>query len=177
MITGIALAGLGTALLAAPAAAAGTRHCVTDGTDLTCYADFRTALTAATAGRIADAPSGAHAAAADDGLVARLDKLGRDRAAARIVVGISFAGEDFSGSSLTHTRGFACDDPTSPVEHVLNVMPDGWNDEVESFRTYANCWARYYEHSNRTGSRYGYVEQAAELPDWLDDEVSSIEWS
>jgi len=187
----LAACGLGFALVPAGAAHAATpgRHCVvsvTPGSAMTCYSSFRTAIAQATGGRVTDAPDDAKAGLTDEKLAVKLNKLGgpatADRTtAANIVISIEYADDGFSGSSLIISASHTCDNFTSPVEFVMNSMPSGWNDEIESFRGFANCAAQHFLHIG-TDQHPGLSDGAfffnrSSFPSWLSDEISSISWT
>jgi hypothetical protein len=188
----IVACGLGLALVPAAAAQAATpgRHCVVSvspGAAMTCYASFTTAISAATGGRVTDAPNDAKAALTDEKLATKLNKLGgpasaeRTTAANNIVISIEYASSGFSGSSLIVNASHTCDDFTNPVEFTMNSMPSGWNDEIESFRAYANCAAQHFLHigtSQHPGLSDGaFFFNRSSFESWLSDEISSISWT
>ncbi|SNT50183.1 hypothetical protein SAMN05421812_107291 [Asanoa hainanensis] len=182
------LASLLLAPTAAHAAPAG-KHCVVSastGAAMVCYSSFRTAISNASGGRVTDAPADAKVALNDQKFAKKLDDLPSARsnaptaaAASNIIISIEYTGEDFGGSSLTVTGTHACDNALSPVEFTLASMPSGWNDDIESFRAFANCAAKHFLHIGATGpfNDNAFFFSRTEFESWLDDEVSSIAWT
>ncbi|GIF63884.1 hypothetical protein Ais01nite_19190 [Asanoa ishikariensis] len=185
-------AGVLASLLLAPTsahAAPAGRHCVVSastGAAMVCYSSFRTAITNATGGRVTDAPGDAKAALNDEKLATKLNDLPSARsnapmaaAASNIVISVEYTGEGFGGSSLTITGTHACDNALSPVEFTMASMPSGWNDDIESFRAFANCAAMHFLHIGASGpfNDNGFFFSRTSFPSWLDDEVSSIAWT
>ncbi|GIH17716.1 hypothetical protein [Rugosimonospora africana] len=177
---GLALAAVPAQAQAAPAA---PRHCVADVSTHAapvCYGSFTTAIAKATGGRIADAPGDARAAVKNPAFEARLNALsartGAVAPAASIVIGIEYADDDYEGSSLIYSAPAGCTTTLNDVDYWVDVLPSGWNDEIESFRTYANCDAMHYLDIYRQGSSLGWWASWGDLY-FLNDEVSSIAWS
>jgi hypothetical protein len=152
---------------------------------MVCYSSFTTAMTNATGGRVTDAPGDAKAALNDEKLAKRLNELpstpskAPSAALSDIVISIEYTGEDFGGSSLIITGTHACDDFTSPVEFTMSSLPAGWNDDIESFRGFANCAGMHFLHIGASGpfNDNGFFFFSTSFPSWLDDEVSSIAWT
>jgi hypothetical protein len=180
------------ALLLLPASAAHAapagRHCVVSASTagpMVCYSSFTTAMTNATGGRVTDAPGDAKAALDDEKLAKQLNDLpsappkAPSAAASNIVISVEFTGEGFGGSTLTITGTHACDDFTSPVEFTMTSLPSGWNDDIESFRAFANCAGMHFLHIGASGpfNDNGFFFSRTSFPSWLDDEVSSIAWT
>jgi len=172
---------------AAHAAPAG-RHCVVSASTaapMVCYSSFTTAITNATGGRVTDAPSDAKTALDDEKLAKKLNDLpsaparAPSAAASNIVISVEHTGEDFGGSTLTITGTHACDNFTSPVEFTMTSLPSGWNDDIESFRAFANCAGMHFLHIGASGpfNDNGFFFSRTSFPSWLDDEVSSIAWT
>ncbi|RCH66947.1 hypothetical protein DT019_20395 [Streptomyces sp. SDr-06] len=95
---------------------------------------------------------------------------------AATVIGIEFVDANYQGATYTVTGG-TCTATTSDVDYYINSMPSGWNDVISSFRSYANCYTKLYENSNRWGSTYGFVGDSSYVGDAMNDRASSIEWS
>lgn len=169
---------------AAPAAAGG-RHCVVNvstPTALTCFDNLAAALSRATGGQVSATRALSGSAADLDATVnaanagnAQKQSVNR-AAAASFVIGIEYTGNNFSGSSLVVSGSHACDNPLSPREFWIDVLPSGWNDDIESFRAYANCAAMHYLHIYEGGPHEGWYTSWGALG-VVEDEVSSIEWS
>ncbi|MGW5049546.1 hypothetical protein [Actinokineospora sp. NPDC004072] len=171
---------LTTTALAVPttAHAEQARHCVVslaDGTT-TCHASFRAAITAATGGRVTSAPRGPAIDPAFTDAVNRAAGTMADPGST--VIGIEYSSDDYEGSSLIYSAPWGCD-PDKEFDYpdwIAASLPSGWNDEIESFRTYAGCAALHFLHANRGGPALGYWYSWGDLY-WLNDEVSSIAWS
>ncbi|GIF53053.1 hypothetical protein DFJ67_0575 [Asanoa ferruginea] len=179
------------ALLLAPATAAHAapagKHCVvsaSSGAPMVCYSSFTTAMANATGGRVTDAPANPKAALNDEKLAKKLNDLPAKApstlaAVSNIVISVEYTGESFGGSTLTITGTHACDDFLSPVEFTMTSLPSGWNDDIESFKGFANCAAMHFLHIGATGpfNDNGFFFSRTSFPSWLDDEVSSIAWT
>lgn len=188
----LAVGGMLVPAAVAHAAPAG-RHCVvnvTPGAAMTCYTSFTTAIAKATAGRVTDAPDDAKAALGDEELAKKLNRLGKAQspataphaaAANNIVISIEYSGDGYSGSSLIVNASHTCDDYINPVEFSLSSMPSGWNDDIESFRAYANCGAKHFldigAELSYGGRDDGFYYYRSAFPPFLSDEISSISWS
>ena len=166
--------------LRAPAEAA-PQHCVVslDSGESTCYSSFSDAIAAATEGRIADAPADARAAVVDDTFTARLDAVGATVGAsyATYVVGIFFQHSNYQGATYTITAGGTCTSTLSDTDFSLASMASGWNDVVSSFKCYANCYCKIYEHTNFGGATYGYYSSSSYVGAAMNDRCSSITFS
>lgn len=92
---------------------------------------------------------------------------------AATVIGILYQHANMQGATLTVT-GVTCTTTTADVDNALPSLPAGWNDAISSFRSYANCWTKLYEHANFGGSTFGYAE-SGNVP--LGFTVGSITWS
>jgi hypothetical protein len=74
--------------------------------------------------------------------------------------------------------------PTAPlfaelgrwVDWGIPSLPSDWNDEIGSYRTFSNCWAKHYEHINCSGISTAYDAGQADMGR-MDDETSSIQYS
>lgn len=195
----VVIASPATPVQAAPAAAG--RHCVINAQTQAapaCFGTLAAALSRATGGQVSatkslgaaatgQAPTTKTSGGATTDLDATVNAANARTvqtkstsraaaAAATIVIGIEFTGNNFSGSSLTYTASHTCDGPVSPREFYANVLPSGWNDDIESFRAYANCAAMHYLDIYMGGPREGWYTSWGGLG-IVEDEVSSIEWS
>ena len=168
---------------AAPAATG--RHCVVDvqaSAAMACFGTLSAALSRATGGQVAASQALGRSPADVDATVnaANARNAGAQgvnrAAAASIVIGIEYTGNNFSGSSLIYNASHTCDGPVFPREFFVNTLPSGWNDDIESFRAYANCAAMHYLDIFQGGPREGWYTSWGGLG-VVEDEVSSIEWS
>ena len=189
----IAMVAMGIAFVATPAQAAEKpRHCVANASDanapIRCYDSFTTAIAKATGGRVTDAPDNARAALKDARLAAQLNATStkqvaatiapQDRAslAANIVVSIEYWDSGFGGSTYTWTAPWGCTGTTSDTDWEAATLQSNWNDEIGSYRGYANCWVKHFEHIYFSGISTAYDGGLADMG-WMDDETSSIRWS
>ncbi|MGP3978288.1 hypothetical protein ACTWQF_30610 [Streptomyces sp. 8N114] len=144
---------------------------VDDGS-VACYGSFREAISAASEGRITDAPQDAHAAATSKTFRQRL---------ADPILSVSYQHPNFNrdedGATMTLRGDGGCDGDKG-VEHELHDIDEidtGWDDVVSSFIGSSNCQANYYEDPGYDGSRTGYHGNLAHMGD-MEDEASSIRW-
>ncbi|HVK24472.1 MAG TPA: hypothetical protein VM677_24200 [Actinokineospora sp.] len=169
------------AALSVPAQAEPNRHCVVSLADNTtkCHNSFQAAISAATGGRVTLTANTPAAAAADPAFASALDRAAGTMAAqASTVIGIEYSSDDYEGSSLIYSAPWGCDgdkDVAYP-DWWVNELPAWWNDEIESFRTYAGCAALHFWDSYRNGSWLGYWYSWGDLH-WMNNEASSIAWS
>jgi hypothetical protein len=166
------------------------QHCVQDleTQAVSCFASFPEAISAATGGRITDAPADAHAAALDEAFAARVNALaagstdrrrdGRADVAPRttLVVAVQYEDADWQGASYTYTSTFGCDTNKATVEHQVTVMPSGWNDEISSFRAFSGCVEVLYESGNFSGAQTQPAASWAYVGDAMNDQASTIRW-
>ncbi|WP_147425186.1 hypothetical protein [Bailinhaonella thermotolerans] len=171
---------------AAHSAASQDRHCVAHLSQgaarsaVTCYDTFPKAIADATAGRVANAPADAAAAARDSGFARRLnaaaDKKGNAQAlaAAETVIGIEFEHRDFRGTSLAVVAPHGCESGT--VWDFGNLGGTEWNDRFSSFATFSGCRARHWEDAGLEGALRDYLPSTAYIGRAMNDETSSIQW-
>lgn len=89
------------------------------------------------------------------------------------VLGIEYNGSGFSGTSLTLTGsgGSGCYGGT---EYSFgNLGTYGWNDRIESARTYSNCVGVHYQNTGLSGASVSVFGSKSDLGS-LSNEVSSI---
>ncbi|WP_147449382.1 hypothetical protein [Actinomadura pelletieri] len=176
------------AVVVAPASAvavASERHCVVSVADreMRCFAGFREALAVATAGRIADAPDDAAAAAADRVLERRINALAAGRRDGALMEGyvlsIEYQHENFGGSSIIFTGYRGCDgidDGIVEFEYA-DLAPIGWNDTISSFRTYSDCRVRHFEHPHFVTPRTVFQTTLSYIGSLMNDRASSLQWT
>ncbi|WP_117212428.1 hypothetical protein [Allorhizocola rhizosphaerae] len=192
----LAFAASAAAFILVPAtgahAAAPDRHCVISvmpGATMTCYSSFATAIAKATGGRVVDAPADPKAALNDQGFAVKLNSLGdasnsattAATTASNVVISIEYSDDDYYGYTYTISAPWGCDDDINEPDWKLTSMASGWNDEVESFKSYAGCAAMHWLHIGAS-TEFGpgdnaYYYYRSGFPDWLSDEISSISWS
>lgn len=164
---------------AAPGAAA--RDCIMriETGEITCFADFRAAVKAATGGRVTDAP--VTATPLDRATTARVNAAGtaaakavagRSRAAAtRTVLAIVYRDFDYTGGSVQlYSEQGPCRDG---LDFKIN-LPSQWNDVISSFQTFNNCYSTNYEHYDQQGQSIEWYanDQLGRIS--LNDQISSI---
>jgi hypothetical protein len=150
-----------------------------------CFDSFTQAISAATNGRIADAPADARAALADDSFRTRINALADatprtlDRAVRprlTVVIAIQYEDAGFQGATLTSTADFGCDGNFGTIDFELAVMPSGWNDEISSFSAFSNCAEVLYENGGFGGAQTQLATELSYVGDALNDEASTIRW-
>jgi hypothetical protein len=171
-----ALAIVGTALAAPPAqAAAGEQHCaipISNPDRVTCFATLQEALDYITGG--AEVPPSKGGA----GPTAARTATGSALAAAIVPVPVVtwFNWALFLGSSVTwYGLNGNCTTPTSNVDYALSVVPAPYNNWMESFITYSNCWQNDFTGSGFTGTSTGYRGTQAVVAN--PNTLSSAKWS
>jgi hypothetical protein len=180
----IAIVGMGMAAVATPAQATEKdRHCVVnvaEGSTI-CFSSFTEAIATATGGQVTDAPDSAGAAMKSPRLAAQLNatsakKGGASPIAAAIVIGIEWWDSDLGGATYTVTAPSGCTTTLNDIDWVVPSLPSNWNDEIGSYRSYANCYAKHFEHISFTGISTAFDGGQNDMG-WMDDETSSIQWS
>ncbi|MFF3460142.1 hypothetical protein ACFYXH_38780 [Streptomyces sp. NPDC002730] len=170
-------------MAAAPPASAdqpALEHCVLalDTGRQTCYEGFTAAFSAASGGRITDAPDNLKAASRGSGLqelraeTLRLADSGG--ASGDVIVGTVFRDKDYGGGeSLTFTALSPC--RNNDAEDWWNNMPADWNDTITSVQPWANCWIELYSDVNRGGDRDGaFRDNTPDIGSYMNDRTSSI---
>ncbi len=179
------------------------RYCVTDlskpDTPTACYDTFTAAISAATRGRVTDAPADSRAAMKDERFVARVYNTGdkkkeaiqtddkkqgvetgdkkKDGPQARIfgVIGTIFYQSDFEGSSHTWSEQSCDDNPDNEIDWQVAYVGDDWNDDFESARGGNNCQMKVWEHRDFQGASSPWFWENPWLG-VLQDEGSSIKF-
>jgi hypothetical protein len=158
---------------AAPLVSSSSRatHCVHDLSDRTqqCFATFTEAIAAATDGAITDAPAQPAQAVADPAFAQRLDAV-----ASSAVLGISWANINYSGSSVTWTASFGCDDSVDVDWQVSNVGST-WNDRISSAQSFSHCQSKYWENAGFTGQSTAWFTSASTFGT-MNDKATSIKF-
>ena len=97
-------------------------------------------------------------------------------AATSVVIGIVFDDAEYMGDSLVISVANGCD--SSPgADWSLNSMPTGWNDKISSFKSYANCATKIFEHINYGGATLPYTVNTKYVGDAMNDKTSSMRWN
>ncbi|MGC0415536.1 hypothetical protein [Embleya sp. AB8] len=144
-----------------------------------CFATFREAISAATGGRVTDAPSTAKAGLADEHLTKELNDptSGTITPAAKtnVVIGITYWDSNFAGPSYVYTAGNQCTDSTGDIDFQVNIQND-WQNRISSFVGFGNCYLKLWENTYWWGSSYGFSGSAGYLGA-MDDRAKSIQWT
>jgi hypothetical protein len=136
-------------------------------TDYRCFQTLSKAVTFAS-GDTVELSTRASAAAADSALRRR----GTSTSIAP-VLGIEYNEDGFGGSSLTLTGsgGTGCYGGTEYT--FANLGTYGWNDKIESARTYSNCVGAHYKNSGLSGTSTSVYGSKADFGN-LSNQISSI---
>ncbi|MFD8994213.1 hypothetical protein [Streptomyces abikoensis] len=167
---------------AKPTRATTTQHCVidTDTNSKSCFSSYRTALSAATKGRVTDAPDSTRAVAFDKKLQERLSgprgehgatfaQNARSAAAAESrVLSTVYTDKDFGGSTLTITGSLGC----RRYPEFANLY-NGWNDSISSTSS-GQCDITLYQHANFLGFSQTYRGAVPYVGDAMNDQASSF---
>jgi hypothetical protein len=101
-------------------------------------------------------------------------------ASAETVVGTEYQHRNYGGVSFNArvtSNGFTCTGSLSDVDGQIASLTSFWNDKISSYRTYAACNVKHYEHSNFGGASVGYHASRSYIGDAMNDRTSSIRWS
>jgi hypothetical protein len=166
-----------------------SRHCVKSISNVNkqveCFDSFTAAMSAATDGRITDAPADAGAAMKDQRFLEKLRPTGATEtetiqpAGEERPIAILFSDADMEGSTLTYTadtRGCPRPHDATDINFADPYVGNAWNDQAESIATFNSCRAKLWEHRDFTGAS---IDFAFDRTDFgiLADKVSSIQWS
>ncbi|GAA0432751.1 hypothetical protein [Streptomyces luteireticuli] len=166
---------------AKPARATTAQHCVinTDNNSKSCFSSYRAAISAATKGRVTDAPDDTRAAAHDKKLQERLSgprsqhgaklaKNTRSAAAENRVLATIYSDKDFGGNSLSLLGSSGC----HRYDYFANLY-DGWNDSISSTAS-GQCDITLFQHANFLGFSQTYRGAVPYVGDAMNDQASSI---
>ena len=162
----------------------GGRSCVSaiSSRQIRCYDTYREAIAVATGGRVVDAPLRASDAVGNIALEAAIDSAGaavQQKTTATtlestVPLVTEYADPDFGGNSLTLYGTAACTD--NGKSNILDVMPDGWDNIVSSYRTFNGCQARHFAEQGRRGKSTSWqVGGQPYIGDDLNDQTRSVE--
>ena len=187
-VTAAALAVLAGAVAAPSAQAAadesaesGARHCVSEATtgQQSCYGTFTEAVSAASGGRITDAPASAGDAARDSGFRAETRQFNTSAGAMAdggVIQGTFFDDPGFGGDSLTVTGESLC--KKDGVVNYQHDLEDGWKNRVSSVQPWGGCWIWLYPEPGLGGDRDGpFKENASDIGSMMNDRTQSIGFS
>lgn len=132
-----------------------------------CFASLSKAVGFASSGAVRLGPRSSFSAA-DTALRRR-----GSESATTPVLGIEYNADGFGGTSLTLTGsgGSGCYGGTEYSFGSLGTY--GWNDRIESARTYSNCVGVHYKNSGLSGTSTSVYGSKSDLGS-LDNEISSI---
>lgn len=135
--------------------------------DYRCFTTLSQAVTFASGGKVRLGARSSFSSA-DTALRARVTSL-----TSSPVLGIEYNADDFGGTSLTLTGsgGSGCYGGT---EYSFgNLGTYGWNDKIESARTYSNCVGVHYKNSGLSGTSLSVYGSKSDFGS-LSNEISSI---
>jgi len=134
--------------------------------DYRCFSSLSEAVTFATGGKVRLGARSSFSSA-DTAL------LGSSSTASVPVLGIEYNGTGFGGTSLTLTGsgGSGCYGGTE--YSFTNLGTYGWNDRIESARTYSNCVGVHYKNSGLSGTSTSVFGSKSDFGS-LNNEISSI---
>lgn len=91
---------------------------------------------------------------------------------AAYVLGIIYSYPDYGGSSHSVTASSTCAGTTFSYTD-LSVI--GWNDDIDSFKSYNGCQTKIWENTGFSGTSYGYVSNSTDVGS-MRNRASSIKW-
>jgi len=140
-----------------------------------CFDTFAEALAQASGGTVTGAPSDVRKAVSDPKVTAAVNSP-----SASVVIGVEYYYTGYGTPSLTFYGSHTCTGPTTDVDFYSAPLPTvggiNWNDNIESFIGYNNCWQKMFYWSNCTGPTYGYAAYASDLGS-MNDNTECIYWS
>lgn len=160
---------------------AGDEHCVLDtGSGVQeCFDTFPEAMSAASGGRISQAPESGQLAASDTDFREQTRQLAADDdavAQGEVIQGTFFDDTNYGGDSLT-VRGEAPCVKDGWVDWEL-TLDDDWKDRISSLQPWANCWIWLYPEPDLGGDRDGpFKENTADIGSYMNDRAQSIGFS
>ncbi|MGB3376654.1 MAG: hypothetical protein WBA87_16130 [Microbacterium sp.] len=87
-------------------------------------------------------------------------------------LGIIHSYPDYGGGSRTVTASSTCSTSTYSYADLASI---GWNDEIDSFKSYNGCQTKVWESTGFTGVSYGYYTNSSDLGS-MRNRASSIRW-
>ncbi|MFE6997859.1 hypothetical protein ACFVAE_18005 [Microbacterium sp. NPDC057659] len=94
-------------------------------------------------------------------------------AAATYVIGTFYSYPNYGGSSRTLTGSTPCSSGGAYNYRDLSLI--GWNNDIDSFKSYSGCMTKLWDGTDFSGSAYGYFTNVADLGSWR-NKASSIRW-
>jgi hypothetical protein len=93
--------------------------------------------------------------------------------AATYVIGVIYSYPNYGGSSRAITGSTPCSSGGAYNYRDLSLI--GWNNDIDSFKSYSGCMTKLWDGTNFSGSAYGYYTNQADLGSWR-NRASSIRW-
>ncbi|REJ08533.1 hypothetical protein DY023_00755 [Microbacterium bovistercoris] len=94
--------------------------------------------------------------------------------AATYVIGVLYSYPNYGGSTRVLTGSTPCSSGGAYNYRDLSLI--GWNNDIDSFKSYAGCMTKIWDATNFSGSAaYGYFTNKADLGSWR-NRASSIRW-
>lgn len=159
-------------------------HCVLElpSENTFCYESFGGALSAATQGRIDDAPDDVRAAMDDPELEQRINDLSLEpqlKSGATVVIGIQYWNRFFQGSTYTITASAGCDGDVNTWDWGLTSLSPGpvapWDNAISSVKAFSRCSETLYDNTNYGGASSSLHVISGDLG-VMDNQTSSIRW-
>ncbi|WP_309128879.1 hypothetical protein [Microbacterium sp.] len=94
-------------------------------------------------------------------------------AAATYALGTIYSYPNYGGRSYTATSSYSCTQGLAFTFSDLGAI--GWNDDIDSFKSYSGCKTKLWEHPGFSGATYGYYSYDSDLGSWR-NRASAIRW-
>jgi hypothetical protein len=185
-----AVAGLGVATPASAAPADVSPSCVASvggERPFTCFATFEKALAFASGGKLVTGPKNASDALRDPAFHAQVDaandaadlqvRSGARAATVWTVISIEYDNQSEGDPHIIYSGSSGnCSTGTGNIDYQTSSMPAGWDNRVESFHSYANCWVQHFENLSYGGASTALTGSRSTLG-VMNNETSSIRWT
>lgn len=93
--------------------------------------------------------------------------------AATYVIGVFYSYPNYGGSSRVLTGSTPCSSGGAYNYRDLSLI--GWNNDIDSFKSYSGCMTKIWDGKNFSGSANGYYTNRSDLGSWR-NRASSIRW-
>lgn len=93
--------------------------------------------------------------------------------AATYVLGTFYSYPNYGGSSRAVSGANPCS--AGYAYSYADLGSIGWNDDIDSFKSFNGCQTKVWEHTGFTGTSYGYATNVADLGS-MRNRASSIKW-
>jgi len=141
-----------------------------------CFATATEAISFASGGTVAKAPSDFRDAVRDPKLTEQINNA----KAPAVLIGVEYYLENYGTPALYYYGSHSCTTTISDVDYYSAPLPTvsgiNWNNNIRSFAAYNNCWQRLYDYPNCTGTYYGYSGYSVDLGSFR-DRAECIYWS